>query len=129
MMLAIIRIICFSLALLIYWFRYCCMLLLRNSRDQLVAVSVARYNRFSVADVLERLGNREALDPLHHALDRDYQVFTYLVEHAAGLELESLEDRLLLIDYKLMRVWYRVTKTVAPLQARKALTEMASILG
>ena len=128
-MLASILIIGFSFALFVYWFRYCCLLLLRTSQEQLGAVPVARDNRFGVADVMERLRNREALDPLHRALDRDYQVFTYLVQHAAGLELASFEDRLLLIDYKLMRLWYGVTRTAAPQQARKALTEMASILG
>jgi len=31
---------------------------------------------------------------LHASLQRDYQVLTYLLEHAAGLELEAFEDRL-----------------------------------
>jgi hypothetical protein len=71
---------------------------------------------------------RGDLDPLQLALDRDYQVFTYMAQHAAGLELGSLEDRLLILDYKLMQLWYRVTRTAAPQQARQALTHMASIL-
>jgi hypothetical protein len=61
-------------------------------------------------------------------LHRDYEVFTYLVQHAAGLELSSIEDRLLLLDYNLMKLWYRMTLTVAPRQAREALAQMASIL-
>ena len=88
-------------------------------------------SRFGVAGVIEKLRSTqeaEELDPLHRALDRDYRVFTYLVQHAAGLELGSLEDRLLILDYKLMQLWYRVTKTAAPQQARQALTQMASIL-
>ena len=69
------------------------------------------------------------LDALHQSLDRDYRVVTYLLEHAAGLELEQLEYRLLILDYKVMQGWYRLTKSAAPQQARRALGEMAEILG
>jgi hypothetical protein len=128
-MFASILIVCFSLALFGYWFRYCCILLLRNSQEQSGAAPAPMDSRFGVAAVIERLrSTQEELDPLHRALDRDYQVFTYLVQHAAGLELGSLEDRLLILDYKLMQLWYRVTRTAAPQQARQALTQMASIL-
>lgn len=108
-------------------------MLLRSSQERFGALPATADSRFSVADVIERLQSAQdeqgALDPLHRALDRDYQVFAYLVQHAAGLELGSLEDRLLILDYKLMQLWYRVTKTAAPQQARQALTQMASILG
>jgi hypothetical protein len=131
-MLVSILIISFSLALFGYWFRYSCMLLLRNSQESLDAVPARLDSRFGVARVIEKLRStqqeQEELNPLQRALDRDYQVFTYLVQHAAGLELGSLENRLLILDYKLMQSWYRVTRTAAPQQARKALTEMASIL-
>jgi len=126
-MLTSVLIISFSLVLLVYWFRYCCLLLLRNSQEQLAAEPVD--NRFAVATVIEGLRGDEQLDRLHQALDRDYQVFTYLVEHAAGLELGSFENRLLLLDYKLMQSWYRITLAASPKLARQALTEMASILG
>jgi hypothetical protein len=129
-MVASILIVTLSLALFGYWFRYCCMLLLRNWQEQSGALPAAMDDRFGVAGVIERLrSTQEELDPLHRALDRDYQVFSYLVQHAAGLELGSLEDRLLILDYRLMQLWYRVTKTAAPQQARQALTHMASILG
>ena len=127
-MLASILIIVFSLVLFVYWFRYCCTLLLRNSQEQIAALPAVADTRFGVAGVIERLRTEEDLDPLHQALDRDYQVFAYLVQHAAGLELASLEDRLLLLDYKLMHLWYRLTLTAAPRQAREALSQMASIL-
>jgi hypothetical protein len=127
-----ILIVGFSLALCGYWFRYCCILLLRNSQEHSGALPAPVDSRFGVTGVIERLRSaqdrQEELDPLHRALDRDYQVFSYLVQHAAGLELESLEDRVLILDYKLMQLWYRVTKTAAPQQARQALTQMASIL-
>src|SRR5436305_3146103 len=106
-MLASILIIVFSLVLFVYWFRYCCGLVLRNSREQLAALPAVADPRFAVANLIERLRTEEKLDPIHQALRRDYEVFTYLVQHAAGLEMSSVEDRLLLVDYRLMQVWYR----------------------
>jgi hypothetical protein len=85
--------------------------------------------RFNVARVMEGLKSNGELGPLERALERDYHVLTYLIEHAADLELASVENRILLFDYKLMRLWSHLTRTVAPEQSRRALSEMASILG
>jgi hypothetical protein len=126
-MLAGILIIAFSMALLIYWFRYSCILILRNeaTSEPLTAEMQAR---FSFARVRENLQSAADLSPLHAELDRDYRVLTYLIEHAAGLELASLEDRLLLIDYRVMQRVYSVTRTLAPSKAREALVEMSTVL-
>jgi hypothetical protein len=62
------------------------------------------------------------LDPLRQSLDRDYRLLTYL------LELEQLEYRLLVLDYRIMQGWYRLTKWAAPGQARRALGEMADVV-
>jgi hypothetical protein len=32
------------------------------------------------------------------------------------------------LDYRLMRLWSRLTRSLAPQQSRQALTEMASVL-
>lgn len=85
-------------------------------------------NRFSFPAVRERLQSESDLDPLHRSLDRDYRVVSYLLRHAAGLGGQSLEHRLLLVDYKLMQIWYWITRSAAPAQARKALSERAAIL-
>jgi hypothetical protein len=128
-MLASILIIAFSLTLFVYWFRYSCILLLRNAAEsKVVAPDSEPDTRFSFPDVRAQLKADRALDPLHTALNRDYQMLTYLLQHAAGLELTSFEDRLLALDYKVMQVCYRVTRTLFPEQARKALTEMATVL-
>lgn len=123
-MIASVLIIIFSLVLFIYWFRYSCLLLLRRNADQPALAA----DRFNYVSVQEGLKAGLELDPLHRALERDYRVLTYLLEHAAGLELEQLEYRLLVLDYRIMQVWYRVTKGAAPRQARLALSEMADVL-
>jgi len=123
-MIASVLIIAFSLVLFVYWFRYSCLLLLRSRADQ-PAVAAERFN---CVHVQQGLKAGMDLDPLHQSLDRDYRVLTYLLEHAAGLELERLEYRLLILDYKLMQSWYRLTKSAAPQQARRALGEMADVV-
>jgi hypothetical protein len=114
-----------SIVLLVYWFRYSCVLLLRNAAETRSGVADSR---FSFAEVQRRLGDCRDLDPLHRALNRDYQVLKYLVEHASGLELGTIEDRLLVADYQLMQWGYRLTKTLFPGHARQALSEMATVL-
>lgn len=128
-MLAGILIIAFSLALLIYWFRYSCILILRNRQAEAQPALDAADSRFSFMQISESIGSANELDPLEVALDRDYRVLAYLLEHAAGLKLATLEDRLLMLDYKIMQRVYRVTRSVAPVQARSALSEMAVVLG
>ena len=120
-------IIAISVILFVYWLRYSCVMLLRSARERAEIPTVAD-ERFNVSSVLERLKTESDLAPLERALERDYYVVTYLIEHAADLELASIENKLLVLDYKLMRLWSRLTRTVAPQQSRKALSEMASVL-
>jgi hypothetical protein len=125
-MLASILIIICSLVLLTYWFRYSCLLLIRSHKVSPEPLPAA--SRFRLHEVQSGLKLGEALDPLHEALRRDYQLLMYLVEHASGLELESFEDRLLVLDYRIMRRWYGLMRALFPAQARRTLSEMASIL-
>jgi hypothetical protein len=125
-MFASVLIIVFSAVLFAYWFRYSCILLLRNSEAPSTAPADPR---FQFTQIQEGLRNHLALDPLHKSLHRDYQILSYLLQHAAGLELASFEDRILVLDYKVMQAWYRLTRTAAPTQARRALVEMSEVLG
>jgi hypothetical protein len=126
-MLASLLIIAISAVLFVYWFRYSCILVLRSFAEQ--AEPIEGDERFSFPDVQRRLAAGEALGALHASLQRDYNVLTYLVQHAAGLELGAIEDRLLMLDYKVMQWYYRLTKAAFPAQARQALSEMATVLG
>ena len=87
-------------------------------------------SRLSFAEVQGRLNGREPveLDPLHRSLNRDYQVLTYLLDHAASLSPDNFERRILALDYHIMRFWYRIARVTAPSQAHKALAEMAAVL-
>ena len=128
-MLASILIIGVSAVLLVYWFRYTCVLLLANRsglNDELV-----RANGLTFHEVEPRLrqGGDVVLAHVASMLERDYRVLTYLLDHAPGLNTSSLEQKLLVLDYRAMRVWYWVTRTAAPAQARRALAEMAQVLG
>ena len=114
-----------SAVLLVYWLRYSCVMLLHGALERSATVAD---ERFSASSVLERLKTEADLAPLERALERDYRVVTYIIEHATDLELASIENKLLVLDYQLMRLWSRLTRTLAPQQSRKALSEMASVL-
>jgi hypothetical protein len=120
-------IIAISVVLLVYWLRYSCVMLLRGAQERSAMFTVAD-ERFSTFSVLERLKTEADLAPLERALECDYRVLTYIIEHATNLELASIENKLLVLDYQLMRLWSRHTRTLAPQQSRKALSEMASVL-
>src|SRR5581483_6014767 len=98
-MLASVLISAVSVALLIYWFRYSCLLLIRTQGDESTRIEATRLDLF---EIQERVRTEADLDPLHRALERDYRLLTYLLQHAARLGSQSLESRLLILDYKLM---------------------------
>ena len=124
-MLSSLLIIASSLVLLIYWFRYSCILILRNQAMEKESATA----RFRIAGFEDRLQLDGQLDPLQLELARDYKVLTYLLEHAAGLELASFEHKLLVWDYRLMQWQYRLTRSAAPTLARRALAEMSMVMG
>ena len=117
-------IVAISAVLLVYWLRYSCVILLHAALERAAMPG----ERFSATSVLERLKTEADLAPLERALERDYRVVTYIIEHTTDLELASIENKLLVVDYRLMRLWSRLTRSLAPQQSRKALSEMASVL-
>lgn len=127
-MIASVFIFVVSVGLFAYWLRYSCVLLLRSAQERSELCGVPD-ERFNLESVMERLRAGNDLEQLERELERDYSVVTYLIEHAADLRLASIENRLLVVDYKLMRVWSRLTRTLAPEQSRSALAEMANVLG
>ncbi|MFN7997612.1 MAG: hypothetical protein U0Q18_28600 [Bryobacteraceae bacterium] len=123
-----ILIIVFSLVLFAYWFRYTVLLLLNADREAEVSGVM---NQLRLAETREILSKAEAdisLDPLIPALERDYRLLRYLMDHAAGLEMRPVEEFVMAADFRLLRVWYSITRRISSSHARRALQEMAGIL-
>jgi len=125
-MLASFLIIGCSLILLAYWFRYSCVLILRNSEAP--SRMAEADPRFAVEQIRQQVFTAPELEPLQRLLERDYRLLVYLHDHAAGMGLRSVEDRLLVLDYRILQYWYWVTRTIAPEFARRALAEMSDVL-
>jgi len=129
-MLASILISGISAVLLLYWFRYACLLLLRTHDEPEVVARVAEANGLNLLAVQGQLrsggsGNWQAVE---RALDHDYEILAFLLEHAAELGGSRLERAVLAVDFRLLQFWYRAVRTVAPESARQALAEMVAVL-
>ena len=116
-----------SFILLGYWFRYSCLLLLRNSVEALPRTARAD-SRFAVEQIRQQVATAKELEPLERLLERDYRLLVYLQGHAAELGIHSIEDRLLVLDYKILQFQYRLTRALAPEFARRSLVEMSDVL-
>ncbi len=128
-MITSIGIIAVSLALFIYWFRYSCVLILSAKSTQDFAASVAHANHLSFLDVRSALASPDAdLDRLHQMLQRDYRVVSYLAKNSAGAGA-SIESIMLAVDYQAVRIWFSITRSLFPAQARAAVAEMAEVVG
>jgi hypothetical protein len=122
LMLETILILAFSLALFVYWFRYTVLLLLS---EELVEGHTTVIGQLSVLETREALRQTQGelpLDRLHRSLDNDYRMLRYLLDHAAGMGLRPVEHHLLILDYRIMKAWYRLAPN------RRALDEMAGVL-
>jgi hypothetical protein len=98
------------------------------------AGQVAAANQLNFVDVQERLQSDltpAQFDGLRASLDRDFRLLEYLVRHAAEFRVagQALEQRMLILDYRLMRVWYSLSRSFSNLHSRKALEEMSQIVG
>jgi hypothetical protein len=130
-MVSSILIIVSSLVLLVYWFRYTCILILNTKATKDYSLDVAARNNLSFPQVTASLREGAELDPLRLSLEREYRLLTYLLRHTTGAQIAGLtiEQRMLLIDFKLMRLWYALMRPLAARQARAALEEMSRVLG
>lgn len=130
-MLASVLIISVSLVLLIYWFRYTCLLLLNANTAFGHAGSMARANRLAfphVQKALETQPDEAALDALYQSLENDHRIILYLLRHSAGFELPAVEQTMLVLDYRMMRLWYQFSRRGSIERARQALVEMSQVL-
>lgn len=124
-----------SLTLFLYWFRYTCVLILSAKTSRDYASDIASANHLSFRETHESLLNesqQEPLDALHQSLARDYRLLTYLLENVSNANSasdRSLENRMLMIDFRLLSFWCGISRRFSSQYARGALLEMASIVG
>lgn len=119
--------------LLLYWFRHNCLAILRSKFARDYARQVASANRLSFLEIQYRLqadAERDQLDSLSESLLRDYRILTYLLRHTAEFQSgpESLNERMLMLDFRLMQLIYAMTRRLNRRQARRALDEMSQVL-
>ena len=122
-----------SSALFVYWFRYTVILILRTQSTAEYAQKVAAANQLSFVDVRQTLhtpAQGADLRGLWTALQKDYHVLKYLLGHAATVQTGSYtaEQRLLMVNFRLISVWFAAVSRFGPSAAKLALLEMSSIL-
>jgi hypothetical protein len=129
-MLSIGLIVLFSVILFVYWFRYSCLLILQNRTAS--STQYASSSALSFPSVQERLKSPDSgidtLDQLHHDLSNDYRIICFLLRCSVENDVDPIERRLLMLDYWILQAWYGMSRRVAPLQARRALEEMSTIV-
>ena len=132
-MISSVLIIAFSFVLLVYWFRYTSILILHTRTSVDYSPDVVAANNLLFPEVQTQLAHAATapqLSALHESLARDYRLLTYLLRHTAGASIDGfpLEQRVLMLDFRVMQVFYALTNGLGLPQAKAALEEMAQIL-
>ncbi len=132
-MIGSILVLTVSLILFLYWFRYTCLLILSTRPARDYAGQVAQANQLSFPEIRDELRGGAALanlSVLEASLERDFRLVNCLIRQAADYQVGglALEERILLVDYKIMKVWYKLARPIATSQARQALSEMSDIV-
>lgn len=132
-MITSIVIIILSLAMFVYWFRYSCLLILESRFSEEEAKQDNENQAFAAARLEAQLAGAATaaeLDRVRQSLDRDLRVVQNLARSCGDLQVggTSLESRLLMIDYRMMQVWFAATRPFAGPKAQNALREMSQIV-
>jgi hypothetical protein len=118
-----------SLAMLLYWFRYSCVLL-RNAHyseaDLTRAVQTNGLALQSVVLAAQTAQDRAALRNLQEALEKDRRILEFLLEQSGALA--ALERMMLHADYLVMSGACRIARLACPSIAPLAIREMAATL-
>jgi hypothetical protein len=124
-MIASILILVLSACMFLYWLRYTCLLVLETVPPQDYRDAVIAAHELISIDQVKAAGNM-GIGDLHRLLDRDYQTLQDLLSRCpmAG----SIEHRLLMFDYHIMKLWSTAVRPLYPAAAREATREMAKVL-
>jgi hypothetical protein len=123
----------FALVLLFYWFRHNCHTILRTAATGERARQVAAANELRFPEVLERLQTKvtvEELEGLNAWLLRDYEVLTCLLSYTSGTRAggHTMQQRILMLDFRLQRTWFALTRKFLSGASRRSLEERSHIL-
>jgi hypothetical protein len=120
-----------SLALLVYWFRYVCLLMLAAKPARDYAARVAAANDLVFVKVKSHLAGPvepQQLDRLQRELDRDYRIVLYLLRQGANIRGYQLEQKLLMAYFETMKAAYLLLRRLRPETGRRALGEMTDVV-
>ncbi|MEE8200726.1 MAG: hypothetical protein V3R29_06110 [Candidatus Acidoferrales bacterium] len=121
-------------ALLAFWLRSACQSVLRQAFEQDYSTEVAEANQLEYLAIRKALAEypEEIADyrGLLGTLERDYEALTYLLRNAATVHVGrySQSERLLILDFQLLRLWVRGKRLLGWPSWRAGLLEMTTIL-
>jgi len=112
-----------------YWFRYTCILILNAKTPHNYAADLVRARGLRVVEVQSQIRANRSVDlsVLHAALERDYALIQSLLDRSVG-EQWMLENRMLLIHYRIIQFWYRISRPLSATAALQALNEMSVVV-
>jgi hypothetical protein len=123
----------FSMTSLLAWFRYSCGLILSAKPAHDYTPQVAAANELGFLEVQQDLphaNERRVLDTLRQKLERDYHLLSYLLQHSPALHTgsESFEQRMMMLDFELMKACYALACLLSRSGARRILREMTQVV-
>jgi hypothetical protein len=132
-MLISVFILVFSLAGLAYWLRSTIQTILEGAHGTAEALRLAEANRLEfplVRQALAAADQAAEYGRLVESLRHDFLALTYLLRFAATVNVGrySNEEKLLVMDFHVMRFVYTFGRAFSPRVARYALSEMTSVL-
>lgn len=123
-----------SAALLVLWLRSATQSVLNSRFEHEYSSDVAEANRLAFVEVRQAI--QRSPEDLSEApfmltsLERDYDALTYLLRNAATVNVGryTYDERLLVLDFQLLRVWVRAMRFFSPEAWRAGMLEMTTIL-
>ena len=118
-----------STGLLLYWFRYTCLLILSARTAHDYALDLAPAYGLHIVDVQDQLSAHQAGDlaGLYAALERDYAIVQKLLTHSADTQ-SLIQNRMLGLYYQTAQISYTVSRSFSTSAASRALEEMAIVV-
>src|SRR3972149_4869213 len=120
--------------LLLFWLRSAAQSVLRQRFEQDYSAEVAEANQLEYLAIRKALAEspEETADSagLLTTLERDYEALTYLLRNAATVHVGrySRTERLLIMDFQLLRLWVRLKRLLGWPSWRAGLLGSAPIL-